>query len=177
MIQLDPLTDKVQIIDHKTSIINFKSKALVIANGAAQSIHPNFETWFPNNSHKVISSDLFLKSQTFISEVEKLNQLAKGKVVIIGGSHSGFSCAWLLLNGPACLAQHGGKIPFANRKTIRQCPDCCFCGLHQRLTMNKSLVLKKQTNLLSPDSCNCVCKCFGYFKHDDWPEDLMSKLP
>ena len=23
------------------------------------------------------------------------------KVVIIGGSHSGFSCAWLLLNGPA----------------------------------------------------------------------------
>jgi len=26
---------------------------------------------------------------------------ASSKVVIIGGSHSGFSCAWLLLNGSA----------------------------------------------------------------------------
>jgi hypothetical protein len=37
------------------------------------------------------------------------------KVIIIGGSHSGFSCAWMLLNGPAAH-KYQMKAPNANRK-------------------------------------------------------------
>ena len=33
--------------------------------------------------------------------VERIKNLNKKKIVIIGGSHSGFSTAWILLNGPA----------------------------------------------------------------------------
>jgi predicted NAD/FAD-binding protein len=33
--------------------------------------------------------------------VEKINREKIKKIVIVGGSHSGFSAAWILLNGPA----------------------------------------------------------------------------
>ena len=60
-------------------------------------------------------------------------------MVIIGGSHSGFSCAWLMLHGPAMyqrclktLAQPNSgapsKVPFATRKSVKNCVDCCTCG-------------------------------------------------
>jgi hypothetical protein len=64
-----------------------------------QPIHPEFDTWFPGHGHKVISSDSFLKRETFIDQVQRLKDGAT--IVIIGGSHSGFSCAWMLLNGAA----------------------------------------------------------------------------
>ena len=69
--------------------MNFWSKAVVIANGAIQGL--------PESS-KFIGSDKFLQRDTFC----KVNYSLKpgATVVIIGGSHSGFSCAWLLLNGP-----------------------------------------------------------------------------
>lgn len=55
------------------------------------------------------------------------------KIVIIGGSHSGFSCAWMLLNGPSMYYKNNAniyvdKIPYAQRKSIKNCFDCCHCG-------------------------------------------------
>lgn len=45
------------------------------------------------------------KLNSIYSKTEKLQkdkkEKKKLKIVIIGGSHSGFSCAWILLNGPA----------------------------------------------------------------------------
>ena len=43
----------------------------------------------------------FLKKETFKSTIEKINEKKMKNIVIIAGSHSGFSTAWLLLNGPA----------------------------------------------------------------------------
>ena len=43
----------------------------------------------------------FLKRDCFKSTIEKINQNKLKNIVIIAGSHSGFSTAWLLLNGPA----------------------------------------------------------------------------
>lgn len=79
--------------------MNFRSKSVVIANGAQQSIDPNLSIFFSHQTHKIVTSDAFLRKETFINRVSKLN--AGSKIVIIGGSHSGFSCAWLLLNGSA----------------------------------------------------------------------------
>lgn len=33
--------------------------------------------------------------------MEKINSNKYKNIVIVGGSHSGFSAAWLMLNGPA----------------------------------------------------------------------------
>jgi hypothetical protein len=81
----------------------------VIASGAQQSIHPDFEAWFPNQSHKCVTSDNFIKRENFNNYISKLKP--NSHVVIIGGSHSGFSCAWMLLNGAAIHAYE--KIPHA----------------------------------------------------------------
>lgn len=87
---------RLQIIEQRHQFINFKSKAVIVANGAVQAIHPDFDSWFPNQAHKCIGSDQFLKQPTFTEHLSKLKPAAR--IVIIGGSHSGFSCAWMLLN-------------------------------------------------------------------------------
>ena len=84
--------------------------------------------------------------------------------MIIGGSHSGFSAAWMLLHGPAdvlhnthvrpsCQIQHLDrnqpfKFPDAVYKTILDCQLCCGCETK------------------SKNSCDCVCKCYGFFKYE-----------
>jgi hypothetical protein len=52
-------------------------------------------------------------------------------IVIIGGSHSGFSAAWLLLNGPASYKEHNCiqtdkwvNFPEGNRLRNRDCVNC-----------------------------------------------------
>jgi len=111
---------------------------------------------------RLISSDSFLKKDVYMSQVRRLKQkqdeagFADGKpnkklnIVIIGGSHSGFSCAWMLLNGPALLQTNSlgimtpnNKMPGAIRKSFKNCHACCGCN--------------------EESQCSCVCKCFGYF--------------
>jgi len=99
------------------TITTFRSKAIVLTNGGSQAVHPQFFTpeWFQGSilPEKVVTSDFFLKREGFMHTLNKLNSLYSKaertikkkrkplKIVIIGGSHSGFSCAWMLLNGPA----------------------------------------------------------------------------
>jgi predicted NAD/FAD-binding protein len=39
-----------------------------------------------------------------------INEQKMKKIVIIGGSHSGFSCAWMLLNGPTAYYHNNAGI-------------------------------------------------------------------
>lgn len=108
---------------------------LVMANGAVQGLHPEFFNWFPNfNPERVMASDEFLRCEGFTSSIKCISQNKLKKIVIIGGSHSGFSCAWMLLNGPAAYYSnnagiHIEKEPYAQRKAARACLDCCQCGV------------------------------------------------
>jgi hypothetical protein len=101
------------------------------------------------------------------------------KVVIIGGSHSGFSCAWMLLNGPAAQ-KYQMKAPNANRKVQKQCSECCSCGVYLKQIKQQTgvnLQKKKPTAAENEKACACICKCFGVFRHDEWPADIVEKLP
>ena len=89
------------------TLVQFRSKAIILSNGASQMLHPLFyKTWFPfmktpSNKEKVIISDHFLKRDVYKSVMTKIVENKLKKIVIIGGSHSGYSCAWLMLNGPS----------------------------------------------------------------------------
>jgi ribulose 1,5-bisphosphate synthetase/thiazole synthase len=50
---------------------------------------------------RVVLADWFLRKYGFQNTIEKISQNNWKNVVIIGGSASGFSCAWMLLHGPA----------------------------------------------------------------------------
>lgn len=67
-------------------------------------MHPSFFDWFPNmkeKKEKIVMSDYFLRRSNFPAIVERIHEEKIKNIVIIGGSHSGFSSAWTLLNGPA----------------------------------------------------------------------------
>lgn len=112
---------------------------------------------------RVILSDNFLKKQHFFKFVKEIKQNAK-KVVIIGGSHSGFSCAWMLLNGPANY-----KLQFKNLKHFpnskkyanQKCKFCCQC------------------NTENPEQCDlCKCICLGSsFENPEVKFDYQNDLP
>jgi hypothetical protein len=83
-------------------VVYFRSKSVILANGGQQIVHPKFFEWFPKKMEsydKVVTSDYFLKKEGFTEQMKYLKSLKKRKIVIVGGSHSGFSCAWLLLKG------------------------------------------------------------------------------
>ena len=133
----------LRIID-TDQILCFRSKTVVIANGGVQSIHPNLFNWFPQmNPQRVIASDAFLRKDCYLSTMKMINEQNLKKIVIIGGSHSGFSTAWMLLNGPATYKNNNAgipidRVPYAPRKSIKNCADCCHCGASQMVeTMKK----------------------------------------
>ena len=90
----------------------FRSRMLVVSNGGVQGLHPELFNWFPNlNAEKVIASDEFLRSECYLRQMKSLaEKRSSRKVVIIGGSHSGFSCAWMLINGPAAYYKNNAGI-------------------------------------------------------------------
>ena len=49
---------------------------------------------------KVILSDYFLKREGYTQVAEMIKKNNFKKIVIVGGSHSGFAAAWTLLHGP-----------------------------------------------------------------------------
>ena len=58
---------------------------------------------------RVVLGDNFLRRDTFKSIMQRIKEQKMKNIVIIGGSHSGFSCAWMLLKGPATF-QHNSAI-------------------------------------------------------------------
>ena len=94
--------------------------------------------------------------------MSRINDNKLKNIVIIGGSHSGFSCAWLMLNGPATynknnvLNKNLTKFPEAMIKSNANCFECCTCSEAKK---------KKEPK------CGCICKCFGFFQYKDWEFD------
>ena len=144
-----------------TQKVIFKSKAIVVSNGGKQVLHPLFfKEWFPLlNKEKVILADHFLRKEGYIQTMTKICKEKLKNIVIIGGSASGFSAAFTMLYGPATyisnnsLKRSKGEFPGAQRKTIKDCPQCCGCSAHRKL---------------GSISCGCICKCFGFFKYEHW---------
>lgn len=102
--------EKLKIIE-TDQVVMFRSKMLVIANGGIQGLHPELFNWFPSmDPARVIASDSFLRSEGYLSCMAALKDKTRRKIVIIGGSHSGFSCAWMLLNGPATYYRNNAGI-------------------------------------------------------------------
>jgi hypothetical protein len=67
-----------------------------------QSIPDTQLKQFPSISkERYIIADQFLRRDHFKSIMSRIKEQKLKKIVIIGGSHSGFSSAWMLLNGPA----------------------------------------------------------------------------
>ena len=67
-------------------------------------MNPEFFNWFPfmtEKRDKIITSDYFLRKEGFLNVIKRIKNENLKNIVIIGGSHSGFSSAWLLMNGPA----------------------------------------------------------------------------
>lgn len=81
-------------------------------------MHPKFfRDWFPQlkmKKEKVILADWFLRKYGYQSTMEKIVESQYKNIVIIGGSASGFSCAYLMLKGPAGCAE----IPSVELKQI-----------------------------------------------------------
>ena len=52
-------------------------------------------------------------------------------IVIVGGSHSGFSSAWMLLHGPTLYCKNNYRdyheMPDGQIKKMSNCPNCCLC--------------------------------------------------
>ena len=112
----------------------FHSKGVILSNGGEQEIHPLFfRQWFPFVApEKVVKSDWFLRRSGYRQTMQKIVKGRLQNIVIIGGSASGFSAAWMILNGPACV-QNAGEEGYlqsgapAARKVIPNCKDCCSC--------------------------------------------------
>ena len=90
----------------------------------------------------MILSDYFLQRDGFLATINRIKQERLRNIVIIGGSHSGFSAAWMLMNGPAdllhnthvrptCQLRHvkGTKVHFPDAvfRSIADCKTCCKC--------------------------------------------------
>lgn len=76
-------------------------------------------------------SDNFLQRQGFNDIIQVIHQKKIKKIVIIGGSHSGFSAAWMLLNGPADILHNTIVKPTCaydhiNRGNPFKFPDAVF---------------------------------------------------
>lgn len=94
----------------------------------------------------------------------------------------------MLLNGPSLfqtnslgISTANGKLPGAMRKSFKNCRFCCGCSPDETTEPAKDVSVgrpqKAQTKGKEPDhferaekdrQCDCICKCFGYFRYDDW---------
>ena len=94
--------------------MTFRSKAIVISNGGTQNLNPNFYKWFPCMTEKkedVILSDYFLQREGYLETMKRIIDNRKRNIVIIGGSHSGFSAAIMLTKGPSTMLRNTSVKP------------------------------------------------------------------
>ena len=135
-----------------------------------------YKQWFPflkDRMDRVLVSGEFMSRDIYKKTMAMIKEQKPKRIVIIGASHSGFSCAWLLLFGPATWRRNnaiarsgqavaGNRFPDAALKSNPNCGECCGCS-----------EAKKQKN----PKCDCMCKCWGYFKYEDWDFDHDKDLP
>jgi hypothetical protein len=113
--------------------IIIKTKSLILCSGGLQSNQNHYYNSIMNikGYDRVFQSDYVLCEDGYTKIINLLNSCAgKKKVVIIGGSHSGFSSAWILLNSPANYSNlNPNMCKKYNKFTCDKCDDnqLCFC--------------------------------------------------
>lgn len=60
---------------------------------------------------RVVLADYLLRRANFKNIIKDINNKNVKNVVIIGGSHSGFSAAWMLMHGPADVLRNSHVKP------------------------------------------------------------------
>ena len=100
----------------KMQLTRFLSKNVVLATGGKQKIPKGFNKKFEiGRDALVMISDEVLRERNFRKLVQIINQKdRKITITVIGGSHSAFSIAWLLLNGPCKLKYFNSTYPLVN---------------------------------------------------------------
>ena len=127
------------------------------------------------NRSKVILSDDFLKIDKYKETMKLISEKKLKNIVIVGGSHSGFSCAWLILKGPASYKFNNSmnlkkwqEYPKGYIVSNEGCQNCCVCSTPKPPVIAET----DQTK----DSCKCTCYCLGghivyrehEFDYDKW---------
>ena len=166
------------VIGESVQNVQFRAKGVIISNGCSQSLPSDFyDKRYPfliSRRDRVILSDDFLRKRGYLNTMKTINENKYRNIVIVGGSHSGFSVAWLMLNGPATYNQNNSlgqrsahfKLPDHLPRANPNCKQCCHCGSNN-VKANKDKEIK----------CVCVCKCFGFFQHNDWGFDPKIHQP
>jgi hypothetical protein len=150
--------------------VTFRSKAVVLSNGGSQSVPDSQFKLFPAVSRdRYVLADHLLRRDYFKQILTRIKEQRLKKIVIVGGSHSGFSSAWLLLNGPATYNKNLAAKPQTKRfmehppsapiKSITGCTECCTSQS------------KGGDKCPGGANCQCQCKCYGWFQFRDWEYD------
>lgn len=114
-----------------------RSKIVVMACGALPKPNSELKSIVSSylNPERFLSSDIFLQENHFkkaysylCSTSAKLSPSRTKKVVIVGGSHSGFSSAWMLLNGTSALKSNSREYAIGKLQNCKICPrNQCSC--------------------------------------------------
>jgi len=167
-----------EIIKHYT----LKSKLVVMASGAQQKFDDKLkqEILKQLSPSDFFHSDYVLQENGFNHLINNLKLKEKKRVVIIGGSHSGFSCAWLLLNGyidiqklkeqnksirlSSAFSNNNNNNHYLNEKNISQNPT----GASYRCKINRNC-----------SDCRTFHCCFGSVTDRSWnkSKSINSHIP
>ena len=114
---------------------NIKAKTVILATGGRQTTSNRSS----NEIVKIIGesnlffSDYVLQEQGYKLFYSNLIKRRKKRVIIIGGSHSGFSCAWIIINKPVTYKNiyiNDPQIQYITKfnKNCENCSqnNCCF---------------------------------------------------
>jgi lysine/ornithine N-monooxygenase len=127
-------TDEFSIsLSNSNTSYNIKTKALILATGGRQKLSNKTTQEIKSliGYKNFFLSDHVLQEQGFKSLTYTLFSKVKKRVIIIGGSHSGFSCSWMLLNQPSNYKNIliDDIHPEYQAKFNKECPNCSesFC--------------------------------------------------
>ena len=115
------------IDDHKKQEQEFSSQKVLLAIGGKQIREKAIEESIIQNlslekfADKVLLSDFVLTQVGVVEVSRKLQKSPRKNVVIIGGSNSGFSVAWMLLNKLKKVKFSSDDIKLLHRNKVKLC--------------------------------------------------------
>ena len=159
-----------------------KARVLILANGGKPSVNSKYVKEINKviNINDFYTSDYVLQEHGYKKLINNLKSKKDKKVFIVGGGHSGFSIAWILLHGPANYKLFGKD--YCGKKNICQnCANCNFncCSELQNINKNEEEQISIKTTkistnaVLSNNNQNtlnkfCTNDCFGKVNDKQW---------
>ena len=149
-------TDEFSILlSNSSTSYNIKTKALVLATGGRQKISNKTTSEIKSliGENNFFLSDSTLQEQGYKMLINNLINKKRKRVIIIGGSHSGFSCAWMLLNQPSNyrnILNEDIHMPYQARYN-KDCPNCneTFCCYGKVIDKNWDISQEDKANFHS----------------------------